>query len=678
MAETTQTREVTPLSMRADVVPGSLNEDARTVDVVWSTGARVKRYDWFDGPFYEELSMDPKHVRMGRLESGRAPVLLQHNSYNPAAHQGVVERAAIQGGKGTATLRFLKDDADADKTWNKIRQGVLTSVSVGYTVHRVEETKGTDGSLPVRKAIDWEPYEISPVSMPADPAAHMRSDARITNPCEFITRGEAPQKEKKMPDETKPPAPGVDATRTQEQIDAAAAATRAQLAERERANTIRVLAKRHNLPDEFSQRLIDTGASVDAARAAVLDELAKRSDEAPIQGHHRITPGEDQRDKRLRGMGAALLARAGGSDYFERAQEHKKFGKLFKGIDTDGGEFRSYTLLDMARHLLESHQRGSTLGLSKMELVKRAIELRSGGMQSTSDFSILFENALHKMMLAAYALADDTWRRFCGVDVVPDFRASNRYRLGSFGVADDVNESGEFKSKAIPDGSKFQITTGTKGNIIAITRQAIINDDMSALSSVSTQFGRSFGLTIESNVYTLLNANSGLGPTQTDTNPFFHSSRANVNTTNSALSVDGLDADRVVMGKQKDPSSNEYLNLRPEVLLVPLGLEGSARVLNQSQYDPSVSGKIQIPNKVVGLFRDVVGTPRLTDATRRYLFANDPAAPAIKVVFLEGQGEAPVLESEMGFEVDGMRWRARLDVKAQMFDPKGAVTNAGV
>ena len=52
-------------------------------------------------------------------------------------------------------------------------------------------------------------------------------------------------------------------------------------------------------------------------------------------------------------------------------------------------------------------------------------------------------------------------------------------------------------------------------------------------------------------------------------------------------------------------------------------------------------------------------------------------AGAIKVVFLEGQGEAPVLESEQGFEVDGMRWRARLDVKAQMFDPKGAVTNAG-
>lgn len=672
MAETTQTREVPPLTMRADVVPESLNEEARTVDVVWTTGAMVKRYDWFDGPYMEELSTQPKHVRMDRLKSGRAPVLLGHNSYNPSAHQGVVVRAALKGGEGTATLRFLKDDPDADKTWNKIRQGVLTSVSVGYTVHKVEETRGTDGSLPIRKAIDWEPYEISPVSMPADPGAVIRSEAPKLNTCEFITRGEAPQKEVMEPKDTQPPAPAPAVL-----VNTEAASEARMLAERERVLAINTLAREHGVSDAARDSFVSTGATLDAVRKAILDDKAKRSDEAPIQGNHRITAGEDSRDKRLRGMGAALLARAGASDYFERASESKKFGKLFVGIDTDGGEFRSFTLLDTARHLLESNQRGSSSGLSKMELVKRAMEVRSGGMQSTSDFSVLFENALHKMMLAAYALADDTWRRFCGVDEVPDFRASNRYRLGSMGVADDVNESGEFKTKAIPDGSKFQITTGTKGNIIAVTRQAIINDDMSALSSVSTQFGRSFGLTIESNVYTLLNANSGLGPTQTDTNPFFHSSRANVNATGSALSVDGLDADRVVMGKQKDPSSNEYLNLRPAVLLVPLGLEGSARVINGSQFDPSVSNKFQVPNKVAGLFREVVGTPRLTDTTRRYLFANDPGAPAIKVVFLEGQGEAPVLESEMGFEVDGMRWRARLDVKAQMFDPKGAVTNAG-
>jgi HK97 family phage prohead protease len=281
--------------MRADVVPESLNEEARTVDVVWTTGARVKRFDWFDGPFWEELDTSPKSVRMERLKSGRAPVFLQHNSYNPNAHQGVVVKASIKGGEGTATLRFLTGDADADKTWNKIRQGVLTSVSVGYNIHRVEETKGTDGTLPVRRAVDWEPYEISPVAMPADPGAHIRSDVRTTNPCEFITRGEAPQKETKMADETNPPAPApANPTPDADHL-------RAVAAERERTVAITTLARRHGMSPEMTDKLISEGSTLDAARAAILNEMVTRSDAQPIQGYHRIEAGDDARDKFQRG-----------------------------------------------------------------------------------------------------------------------------------------------------------------------------------------------------------------------------------------------------------------------------------------------------------------------------------------------------------------------------------------
>ncbi len=678
MGTRSQTREAPPLSVRALFEPSTLDREKRTVEVTWSAGARVLRGFW--DRFWEELSLDPKHVRMDRLNNG-APYLADHNAYSVADQPGVVERAWLTKGDdgqpvGRALVRFVKAgvDLEADRLFEKIADGIVANTSVGYRVHKFEKISDAEDGIPVMRAVDWTPHEISSVTIGADDAAGVRSATRGEfNPCEFITRGEAPHEEKKMPDEVRSPAPEA------AKIDADAQKRAVELDRQRAAEVAKVctLAERQGIPAEFTRTLTDRHPTVEEARAAVLDELAKRSEQTPVDSH---TPaasrGEDARDKRLRGMGAALLERAGAVEIFERASENKKFGHQFKGIELDGAEYRGLTLLDLARSCLEACGI-TTRGLSKMELVKRAIEYRYG-MQSTSDFSILFENALHKMMLASYALADDTWRRFCGVDTVPDFRASNRYRLGSFGVADDVNESGEFKHKAIPDGSKFQITTGTKGNIIAITRQAIINDDMSALSSVATQFGRSFGLTIESNVYTLLNANSGLGPTQTDTNPFFHSSRGNVNATGSALSVDGLDADRVVMGKQKDPSSNEYLNMRPRVLLVPLGLEGTANVINRAQYDTTSTKNSMVPNKVVGLFQDVVGTPRLTDTTRRYLFGNDPSAPAIKVVFLEGQGEAPVLESELGFEVDGMRWKARLDVKAQMFDPKGAVTNAGV
>jgi hypothetical protein len=193
--------------------------------------------------------------------------------------------------------------------------------------------------------------------------------------------------------------------------------------------------------------------------------------------------------------------------------------------------------------------------------------------------------------------------------------------------------------------------------------------------------GRAAKLTVEQAVYALLLLNSGLGPTQGDAQPFFHSNRANVNATGSALSVAGIEADAVVMANQKDPANQDYLALDPYALLVPRALKGTAQEINDAQFDfdnagTNTTGKFMRPNRVRGLFRQVVGTPRIT-GTRRYLFADPSVAPAVVVAFLGGQGQSPVLDSDEGWRVDGVEWKVRLDFGAQMFDPKGAVTNAG-
>jgi hypothetical protein len=237
---------------------------------------------------------------------------------------------------------------------------------------------------------------------------------------------------------------------------------------------------------------------------------------------------------------------------------------------------------------------------------------------------------------------------------VPDFRPAYRFRVGSFGVLDSVSEAGEFNNKSIPDGEKKSISVSTKGNIIALSRQAIINDDMGALADLAARLGRAARLSIETDVYALLTQNSGLGPTQSDGQPFFHSNRANVNGTGSALTVAGVDADRVIMMGQKDPSGNELLDLRPRLLLVPAGLGATARVVNTAVYDPDAANKLQRPNPVVGLFSEVIDTARLS-GTRRYLFADPGIAPAFVVAFLEGQGQAPYLEQQPGFRTDGVR-----------------------
>ena len=177
-------------------------------------------------------------------------------------------------------------------------------------------------------------------------------------------------------------------------------------------------------------------------------------------------------------------------------------------------------------------------------------------------------------------------------------------------------------------------------------------------------------------VYALLALNSGLGPTMSDGNTLFHATHNNI-ATQTAISAAGFDVDRVTMASQKDKDGNDYLDMRPAVLVLPVGLGGQARVINQSQYDPdTLANKSQMkPNVVVGLFRDIVDTPRMT-GTRRYAFADPHVAPTIEVGFIDGQTE-PVLETQAGWRVDGSEMRVRYDYGVAATDFRGAVTNAG-
>jgi phage major head subunit gpT-like protein len=282
---------------------------------------------------------------------------------------------------------------------------------------------------------------------------------------------------------------------------------------------------------------------------------------------------------------------------------------------------------------------------------------------------------MHKSLQAGYARAPMTWNLWCRQGSVSDFRTHNRYRVGSFGDLDAVTELGEYVNKTIPDGEKATISVDTRGNVINLSRKAIINDDLGAFIGLADALGQAAARTVENAAYNLLKLNAGLGPTQGDSQPLFHSNRANVNGTGSQLTTAGIDADASVMALQRDVSGNDFLDLRPAVLLVPRGLEGTARVVNGAEFDPDANNKLQRPNIVRGLFSTIVGTPRLT-GTRRYLFADPNLAPVFEVAFLDGQTE-PYMEMEDGFDVDGARWKVRLDYGVAAVDFRGAVTNAG-
>ena len=402
--------------------------------------------------------------------------------------------------------------------------------------------------------------------------------------------------------------------------------------------------------------LADPGLTIETIQARLLAEMGKGAEPAnPQNAFPKIETVSDEGDKRKDAVVASILARAGVvQDAAARAA-------------LASNPYRGDRLLDTARASLQ-RAGVNVAGMTPMEVVAAAFT------QGTSDFPVLLENAMHKTLQAAYATAALTWNRFCATGSVSDFRAHNRYRTGSFGSLDAVNELGEFVNKSIPDGEKASITAGTKGNIINLSLTAIINDDLGAFVGLSNMLGRAAARTVEADVYALLALNSGAGPTMGDGKALFHADHGNI-TTGAAITMAALDLDRVAMASQKDVSGNDYLDLRPAVLLVPIGLGGTARSINDAQYDPDTANKLQKPNIVNGLFRDIVDTPRMT-GTRRYLFADPSEAPVLEVAFLDGN-QNPYLELQNGFDVDGARYKVRLDYGVGAIDYRGAVTNAG-
>jgi ATP-dependent protease ClpP protease subunit len=406
------------------------------------------------------------------------------------------------------------------------------------------------------------------------------------------------------------------------------------------------------MPELMAACKTDTQCTVEAAKLKIVDAMSAGA--FPVAGGHVVTL-EDETDKQRGAVVASLLVRAG----VERDAKVR--------ATMSSNPYRGATLLDLAKASLD-RAGVNTRGRSKMEIVAMAFT------QGTSDFPVLLENTMHKALLAGYAVAANTWKRFCATGSVSDFRAHSRYLLGSFGNLDALSELGEFKNKTIPDGAKASITAGTKGNLINLSRQAVINDDLGAFVGLASMLGQAAARTVESNVYATLALNSGLGPTLGDGKTLFHADHANIGSA-AAISMAAIDADRVVMASQKDVSGNDYLDLMPDVLLVPISLGGTARTINDAQYDPDTANKLQKPNSVRGLFRDIVDSPRLS-GTRRYLFANPSIAPVIEVAFLDGM-EEPYLEAQNGWNVDGVQQKVRLDFGIGGVGYQGAVTNAG-
>lgn len=138
----------------------AIDTDARTVSLAFSSETPYER--WWG---IEILDHDPSSIRMGRLNAG-APLLIDHDN-SIRSQIGIIESVEISADRvGRAVVRF-GTDADAELVFQKVKDGIVRNVSVGYQIHQAKLVE-TKNDVDTFRITDWEPLEISLVAVPAD------------------------------------------------------------------------------------------------------------------------------------------------------------------------------------------------------------------------------------------------------------------------------------------------------------------------------------------------------------------------------------------------------------------------------------------------------------------------------------------------------------------------------
>ncbi|WP_330926551.1 phage major capsid protein [Candidatus Sororendozoicomonas aggregata] len=144
----------------ASVIESSINKESRTVDISFSSETPVEKWG-----FIEILDHSPDSVRLDRLRNGGA-VLKDHDR---GIQIGVVESVSIDDDRKCRAVVRFGNSSQAQDEFKDVIDGIRRHVSVGYIIHSWDEVAGTDGDMYTVRATDWEPTEISFVSVPADP-----------------------------------------------------------------------------------------------------------------------------------------------------------------------------------------------------------------------------------------------------------------------------------------------------------------------------------------------------------------------------------------------------------------------------------------------------------------------------------------------------------------------------
>jgi hypothetical protein len=684
-----RTMELRGFKRRAAPAEGATSADTdvplATAQLVFTTGAGVQRYDWSNDRYYvEELVVDAKSIRMDRLAAG-APLLNTHDSWELEAVLGVVDTPQVQGGEGTCNVTFSRRDSVAGYVQD-VEDKVIRNVSVGYVRHAMEMVApGDDSGMWRYRVTDWEPYEVSLVPIPADMGAQVRGDAepatnrdKRTFPCQITevkptvgvtaaisTQGASMSGTQAAGGTNAPAQPTTRESEVEGQGVTVVAGEiseiqrQAQTLERQRAADITSLCARHGVKADRVQEFISKGTGLDAVRTALLDEIAAADTLRGNTGANvRVETVNDEVKTRLAGI--------------EEAIRHRVLVLPDKELTDNGRQYRGMSLIEIGReHLERCNVR--TRGMTRMALATAILTHRTGVYQTTSDFASLLANVANKRLRQGYEENRATYQVWARrAPDAPDFKSMSVVNLAGAPDLLQVNEHGEFKYGAMTDG-KETYSMLTYGRIVPFSRQSLINDDLRGFDRLVGAFGNSAARLENRTVYAILTANAALG----DGVALFHATHGNLAGSGGAISITTLGAGRAAMRLQKGLQSEE-LNLAPRYLITPATQEALAYQYTSSQFVPTQSSQVNefraggrtALEPVVEALLDANST------TAWYLAADNGQVDTVEYCWLEGAA-GPVIENEVGFEVDGISYKCRLDFAAKGIDSRGLYKNPG-
>lgn len=608
-----------------------VDTDSRTVELSFSSETPYGR--WFGD---EILCHDEECINLERFNNGLGTVLFNHDRDAVVGH---VEKVWLEDNRGKALVRFDTDE-QSETIFQKVQSGTLQGVSVGYAIYRYEvledeDTKSTNGRFngPAYVVTDWEPLEISIVSVPADPTVGVgRSAEEIHTSIDTQEDNTRMDQEKTLEVQEVKSTEPVETGLTQADLQKAM--------EQERKRTSEITALFRDFDVEGADEAIVMGVSVDEARAMVMDQLRARNKGVSV------TMGEAESDKFRAAAQDAVLMAAGipVADAAPGAQE-----------------LRGHSMVELARESLQREGLQANFG-DNMELARQAIN-------STSTFPAIMANLANKSVMVGFNEAETTYQIWAGKGSNRDFKEAARVALSEAGNLELVPEGGQFQQDFLGEASA-RTKVATYGKLFSLTRQAIINDDLGLFSKIATKYGSAAKRLVNKMVYAQLTGNVKMQ----DNIALFDTKHGNVAGTGEALSVKAIAKAITAMRRQKGITGDATLNITPKYLVVPPELEMTAyQIVNSTAAVDGVNSGVVNPYK--GRFV-VVADAELTDPDAWYLVADASQHDTIEVTSLNGV-ETPRLETRQGFDVDGIEYKVAFDCGVSALDFRGIFKNAG-